>query len=115
MDYKDFLKYFTSLTVCHARRDWQDARVGLALEFDVESDALKTQAISLSVPAGGEVKWISLYQQDDREENAPKYIDLALLYLKIQEMVHVNHLVLLVWKQQDKYIVNLKKVHLVDN
>lgn len=79
MDYKDFLKYFTSLTVCHARKDWKDARIGLSLEFDIDSELLKTQAISLNVPNGGEIKWISIYQQDDREENANKYIDLSLL------------------------------------
>jgi len=82
MCWKDFLNYFTTLTVCYCRRDWKDARAPIQLKFDHNAKQLTTRPVKLTVPMGGKCEWIGLFQQDLRERDAAPYIDLTALIFK---------------------------------
>jgi len=82
MCYEDFLDYFTTLTVCYCRRDWKDARAPVFLNFDHKTKMLTTNPLRLVVPRGGKAEWIGMFQQDQREQGAPDYIDLTALIFR---------------------------------
>jgi len=77
MSFEDFLKYFTNITVCYCRRDWSDARLACEFKFDHNSKELTAPAVRLTVPENGIIEWLGIYQQDEREQGAPTYTDLA--------------------------------------
>eukprot|EP01084_Bolivina_argentea_P169496 293815_1 len=82
MAWPDFLKYFTTLTVCYCRRDWSDARCGITLNYDFDNKLLTTNPIKLTVPKGGTVEWIGMFQTDLRERGAPPYIDITAMIFR---------------------------------
>jgi len=82
ISWEDFLAYFANVTVCYCRRDWVDARLGVDMSFDFEKKELTTPTVRLIVPKGGKWEWIGAYQQDEREQDAPKNMDLCVFVLK---------------------------------
>jgi hypothetical protein len=72
------LQYFTTMTVCYCRRDWQEARISCDLTYDHDSKRLVTPVHRLIVPDGGVCEWLGVFQQDDREQDAPSYLDLSI-------------------------------------
>eukprot|EP01083_Nonionella_stella_P031265 85588_1 len=82
MCWQDFLNYFTTLTVCYCRRDWQDARCAVNMHFDHASGSLTTNPVRLVVPQGANAEWFGVFQQDLREQGAAPYIDLTALIFR---------------------------------
>jgi len=78
----EFLKYFTSVSICFCPTNLLDSRIGVDLSFDHENNSLAVPVVTMTINNNSSVQYIGLMQQDKRcGNNIPDPLDICLFIL----------------------------------